>query len=176
MTVNTFKQGVFHFFRAFFPLQLLFGHMKYSLLSLLFWLLLFGIVSDTFGSGYGIPYLFYSPEWQGETNGLSFLLIGFALGGFTMAFHTYSYMKLGKRYPFIATISNPFIKFCINNSLIPVFFIMYYCYKFVQFQVLEEFADAWTCFVYVISFLSGFVLFLLLSFFYFFPRSKTIFF
>ncbi|MGV3632418.1 MAG: patatin-like phospholipase family protein [Bacteroidota bacterium] len=175
MTANTFRQGIFHFFRAFFPLQLLIGHLKYNLLALIFWILLFSIVSDSLGSAYGLSYLFYSPECQGETNEISFLLIGFAIGGFTMAFHTYSYMKLGKRYPFIATISNPFIKFCLNNSLIPVVFIIYYCYKFVYFQSVEEYASAWTCFLYVLSFLFGFVLFLLLSFFYFFPRSKNVF-
>ena len=135
MTANTFRQGIFHFFRAFFPLQLLIGHLKYNLLALIFWILLFSIVSDSLGSAYGLSYLFYSPECQGETNEISFLLIGFAIGGFTMAFHTYSYMKLGKRYPFIATISNPFIKFCLNNSLIPVVFIIYYCYHALRIGV-----------------------------------------
>lgn len=156
-------------------MQLLFGHLKYNLLALLFWFLLFAIVSDTFGPSYGISYLFYSPEYRGETNELSFLLIGFAFGGFTMAFHTYSYMKVGKRYPFIATVSNPFIKFCLNNSILPIIFIVYYCFKFVHFQVEEEYAGFWTCVNYVFFFMLGYILFLVLSFFYFFPRNKNIF-
>lgn len=172
---RNFKQWFLHFTRAFFPLQLLFGHLKYNLLALFFWLLLFAIASDSLGSAFGIPFLFYSPEYQGETSLLSFALIGFSIGGFTMAFHTYSYMKLGKRYPFIATVSNPFIKFCLNNSLIPLVFVIYFCFKFIQFQLVEEFASKWECFLYLISFLVGFSLFLLLSFLYFFPRNKSLF-
>lgn len=175
MTQKSLKDSVFHFLRAFFPLQLLFGHIKYNLFALFFWALLFSIASDSFGSAFGIPFLFYSPEYQGETSWISFALMGFSFGGFTIAFHTYSYMKLGKRYPFIATISNPFIKFCINNSTLPIIFVIYYCFRFTKFQITEEFASTKTCILYIFSFLSGFSFFILVSFLYFFPRNKNIF-
>lgn len=168
------KRGFIHFVRTFFPLQLIFGHLKYNLLSLFSWVLLFAIASDSFGSAFGIPFLFYSPEYQGEISGISFALIGFALGGFTMAFHTNSYMKLGKRYPFIATVTNPFIKFCFNNSIIPFLFLIYFSYKFIQFQITEEFASVSLCIWYLFTFLVGYSLFLLISYLYFFPRHKNI--
>lgn len=172
---SNLKHSFLHFFRAFFPLQLLFGHIKYNLLSVFFWFILFSIASDSIGSAFGIPFLFYSPEYRGETGFISIALMGFAIGGFTMAFHTYSYMKLGKRYPFIATISNPFIKFCFNNSIIPLTFIIYFIYKLIEFQKVEEFASNYECLKFVFAFLFGFALFLLISFFYFFPRNKKIF-
>lgn len=175
MILQKHKRSIFHFVRSFFPIQLLFGHVKYNFLVLFFWAILFGIVTDNFGSKYGIPFLFYSPEYQGEVSGVSFFLMGFALGGFTMAFHTYSYIKLGKRYPFIATVSKPFIKFCLNNSIIPLVFLLYYCLRFAKFQRQEELATNWELFWYLCTFLVGFALFLTFSFIYFFPKNKVLF-
>lgn len=163
------------FLRAFFPLQLLFGHLKYNLFSLFFWFILFSIASDTLGSAYGIPYLFYSPEYQGQTGFMSFFLIGFSFGGFTMSFHTYSYIKLGKKYPFMLTISKPFIKFCLNNSILPTLFLLYFLFKIAVFHRLEEFASWSEIILYCLSLMTGFGLFILISFLYFFPRNKTIF-
>jgi hypothetical protein len=168
------RTKVLTFFRAFFPIQLLFGHVKYNLFSLFFWFLLFKIVTDSFGSGFGIPFLFYSPEYQGETSTLSFMLIGFALGGFTIAFHTYSYMKLGKKYPFIATVQKPFITFCLNNSIIPFLFVIFFAVKFSSFQYKEEFASVLTLVRYNVAYLFGFLIFILLSFLYFFPLNRRI--
>lgn len=175
MSNNLQRNKIFTFFRAFFPLQLLFGHIKYNLFSLFFWFILFKIASDSIGYSFGIPFLFYSPEYQGETNVIAFALIGFAVGGFTIAFHTYSYMKLGKKYPFIATVSKPFLTFCLNNSLIPAVFILYFIYKFSVFQLNEEFASSSELIKYQFSFLVGFFLFIFLSFIYFFPSNKNIF-
>jgi hypothetical protein len=175
MTSNSVKNKIFTFFRAFFPLQLLFGHIKYNLFSLFFWFVLFKIASDSIGYSFGIPFLFYSPEYRGETTGISFMLIGFAVGGFTIAFHTYSYMKLGKKYPFIATVNKPFLTFCLNNSIIPLVFITYFMYKFSVFQKTEEFATTIDLLTFQASFLFGFLIFILISFIYFFPSNKNIF-
>ncbi|MES2587668.1 MAG: hypothetical protein V4622_01735, partial [Bacteroidota bacterium] len=174
MVVEKSRTKSLKFLRAFFPIQLLFGHVKYNLFSLIFWFLLFEITSDKFGYAFGIPFLFYSPEYQGETSAISFLLLGFAIGGFTIAFHTFSYIKLGKKYPFIISVSKPFITFCLNNSLIPLVFVIYFMVKFTLFQVREEFATVWDLIVYNFSFLFGFAFFLLISFFYFFPNNKKI--
>jgi hypothetical protein len=175
MAIHSSRNKILSFFRAFFPLQLLFGHIKYNLFSLFFWYILFKIASDSIGYSFGIPFLFYSPEYQGETNSISFLLIGFAVGGFTIAFHTYSYMKLGKKYPFIATVQKPFLTFCLNNSIIPFIFLIYFMYKFSVFQKNEEFATNTEIIQYQFSFLLGFLFFILLSFVYFFPTNKSLF-
>lgn len=159
--------------RVFFPIELLFGMVKYNLISLVYWFILFSIISDGFGSTFGVPYLFFSPEYLGEISPLSFILIGFGIGGFIVGFHTYSYMKLGFRYPFLALAHRPFVRFSINNSLIPIAFIIYYCIKMSQFQLMEEFASASDIFFYNLSFLFGIILFITLSLLYFFPLSKN---
>ncbi|TNE55675.1 MAG: hypothetical protein EP338_02575 [Bacteroidetes bacterium] len=169
------KFNIFRFIRAFFPLQLIFGHFKYNLFSLFFWLILFGIAGDSLGAAFGLPYLFYSPEYQGEMGLTSFFLIGFSLGGFTMSFHTYSYIRLSKRYPFILTVSRPFIKFCLNNSVIPLFFLGFFLYKLINFHLNEEFASSGRIASYIAMLLVGYALFISFAFFYFFPRNKHIF-
>jgi hypothetical protein len=159
--------------RVFFPIELLFGMVKYNLISLVYWLLLFSIVSDGFGRAFGVPFLFFSPEYLGEISAISFILIGFGIGGFIVGFHTYSYMKLGFRYPFLALAHRPFVRFSINNSLIPIAFIVYYCVKMSQFQLREEFASTTDIMIYNLSFLCGIILFITLSLLYFFPLSKN---
>ena len=172
METNSRGKRIIHFLRAFYPLQLLFGHLKYNLLALSYWMVLFLIISDRLGSKFGLPYLFYSPEYRGAVSWISFLLMGFSIGGFAMAFNMYSYMKMGTKYPFLATLSRPFIKFCWNNALIPIVFSIYYIISFSRFQAEEEFATTGLIIEYILSYLLGFIFFVLVSVLYFFPTNK----
>src|SRR5690606_7428507 len=172
MRINDQDWSFIDVIRAFFPFRLFIAHLKLNLFSLVFWLILFLIVGDKFGSSFGITFLFLSPEYLGEVSGLSFSLLGFALGGFIIGFNTYSYIKIGAHYPFLTTISKPFYKFCINNSFIPLAFIVFYMYRMIQFQRVEEFAETSTLFYYSFAFLAGMGLFFIFSFFYFFPISR----
>lgn len=168
------KVGIFfHNIRLFYPIELLFGLLKYNLISLLYWIILFSIVSDGFGSTYGVPFLFFSPEYLGAISPISFIFVGFGIGGFIVGFHTYSYIKLGFRYPFLALAHRPFVRFSINNSLIPILFIIYYCFQMSHFQTNEEFASPSDILLYNLSFIFGVCLFITISLFYFFPLSKN---
>ena len=174
MQLRKYIQNILFFIRSFFPIQLIFGHLKYNLFALSFWIFLFLVVSDKIGFAYGIPFLFYSPEYHGEIGSVSFALIGFALGGFTVAFNTYSYMKMGSKYPFLATLSRPFIRFSFNNALIPVIFNIYFIMRFISFQRAEEFSDNTEIYQYIFSYLGGYFLFITVSLFYFFPINKDV--
>lgn len=169
MTINEQTWGFFDFLRAFFPLRLLVTHLKYNLFSLVFWALLFLIISDSLGYYFGIPLLFLSPEYLGSVSPWSFYVLGFALGGFTMGFNTYSYIKLGPNFPFLTSLSNPFFKFCINNSLIPLAFLITFIINASHFQYTEEFASISQIIGYNVALILGVCTFLVLSIFYFFP-------
>jgi len=169
MKIKNQDWSILQVIRGFFPFRLIISHLKHNLFSLFFWLILFLIVSDSLGSAFGLNYLFLSPEYLGEVSGISFLLTGFALGGFIMGFNTFSYLKLGAYYPFLTTISKPFIKFCVNNAIIPVVFIVFYLIRMNSFQMYEEYNGFGTVLVYSCSFLAGIGLFLLFSIFYLFP-------
>lgn len=165
----------FRFIRVFFPFVLLVHHLKHNLLGLFYWVLFFLLISDKIGVGFGLSYLFLSPEYEGNTSFFSFLLIGFSFGGLTMAFHSYSYMRLASRFPFLAMVNKPFVRFCINNSIIPVIFIVYFLIRIIRFQRMEEF-ESWTnVFFFGSGILIGFFLFVGISLLYFFPINKNLF-
>lgn len=122
----------------FFPLRLLVLHLKKNYVLLFFWVALGAFATGTIGMGYGVPYLFWDPEYMGRVDFWSFLILGFALGGFLMAFHISSYIQNAFRFPFLATVSKPFFKYSLNNSMIPAIFLGLYIYKIVQFQYQNE--------------------------------------
>jgi hypothetical protein len=111
-----------------FPLQLLILHIKKHLFVLLFWIILFTSVLQLFGASYGIPLLFLDPEYLGNVNYLSFLIVGFTMGGFFMAWNMSFYVLNSYRFEFLASLVNPFVQFCLNNSLLPLAFYHYVYY------------------------------------------------
>lgn len=172
--MNRFK-NIAQSIGMFFPFHLLFSHFKFNIIVIFYWLFLFAIINGYFGFNFGLQYLFLSPEYLGETGFLSFFILGFSVGGFIMAFHTYSYIRLGPKYPFIATIARPFFKFCINNSLLPLLFSANLLINILIFQRAQELVSISTLFVIGLSFAIGVVFFFTLSFLYFFPTNKDLF-
>lgn len=155
----------------FFPFQLLLVYVKKNHVLLFFWFLAFGYVSGIIGKPYGIPYLFVDPEYLGEVSFWSHLIIGFACGGFIMAFNISSYIINGFRFPFIATLSRPFFKFCLNNCILPLLFIGVYLYKLITFQVASELETPFQVALNVLGFVTGNASFILFAFGYFFQTN-----
>ncbi len=170
ITSNTFQ-----FVRVFFPFVLFVHHLKHNLLGFFYWVFFFLLISDRVGVGFGLSYLFLSPEYQGNTSFFSFLLLGFSFGGLTMAFHSYSYMRLASRFPFLAMVNKPFVRFCINNSVIPTAFVVFFIIRIVRFQRMEEFESWLNIFFFVSGLLVGFFLFVGVALLYFFPINKNLF-
>ncbi|MEZ4922900.1 MAG: hypothetical protein R2780_07010 [Crocinitomicaceae bacterium] len=123
---------------------------------------------------FGVPYLFLSPEYMGEVSWLSFMILGFSVGGYFMAFHLYSYIILGPAFPFIATLARPFYKFCINNSVIPVIFYLVLCINIAEVQMNEELMSIWQVLILLLSMTAGIIFFIMLSVFYFFRTNWDI--
>lgn len=170
-TTLTYRDRIRRFI-YFFPFRLLVLHFKKNHLLLLCWLILFGYVAQAISVNYGIPYLVLAPEYYGEVNFVSFLITGIALGGFITAFNLYSYALHAFRFPFIATVSRPFAKFCINNGIIPLAFLIAYIYSSVDIQVNHELIDLPSAILNIIGFLVGVFSFILLSYLYF-TRTNT---
>ena len=159
----------------FFPVQLLFLHIKRNHILLLFWLVLFLYVSGNLGVGFGIDTLFLAPIYMGEIGAWSFLIMGFSLGGFIMAFHIYSYILFSRDFTFLATLSRPFLKFCLNNMLIPSLFILTYLVQIFLFLTEEELMNSGIVFIYIICVLVGLFVFYILSILYFIQFNKNVF-
>jgi hypothetical protein len=152
-----------------------FVQLKKNQLLLLFWIVLFGMITKSVAVRYGAPYLFLNPEYLNQTNVLSYFVVGFACGGFIMAFNISSYIMNGFRFPFLATVSNPFLKFCLNNCIVPILFMVVYCLEIYKFQYQDQFTSHLKIWLDILGFIGGNVLFIFLSLSYFFKFNKDIF-
>ena len=159
----------------FFPLQLLLVNLKRNHLLLLLWIILFGFVSKSLALKYGIPYLFLAPEYLDVVSFWSYFIMGFSIGGFVMVYNISSYIINSKRFPFIATLKRPFVKFCINNSLLPLIFILYYIYQVIDYHLVYENSSTLTITKYVTAIIVGYTIIVTISLSYFLSTNKNIF-
>ncbi len=158
-----------------FPVQLLINNVKRNHVLLLCWIILFAMVTGSFGTYLGIPYLFLDPEYLNRVNFTSFFIMGTCTAGFTMAFHITCYINDGHRFTWLGTLSKPFTKFCINNSLIPLIFFGLYIYQITGFQISSEYTAKWSVFFSLAGLLSGYALMTFFFFIYFWFTNKDIF-
>src|SRR5882672_12722944 len=124
-----------------FPVQLLLNNFKRNQILLLCWIILFAMITGNFGKYLGIPYLFLDPEYLNKVNFSSFFIIGVMVSGFTAAFNITCYIADGHRFSFIGSLSNPFNKFSLNNSVLPVLFLITYLYQLITFQISNEYTS-----------------------------------
>lgn len=157
-----------------FPLQLVVVLFKKNHVLLIYWAILFGWVTNSMSRTFGIPYLFLDPEYLGTVSFLSFLIMGMATGAFIMVYNISSYIINGYRFPFIATLSRPFMKYSLNNFIIPLIFLMVYSWQIVSFQLENEFQSVWHVLGELLSFLSGVGVVVVLTLTYFFQTNKDI--
>lgn len=159
----------------FFPFQLLLVQLKKNQVLLLFWIILFGFISQNIAPRYGVPYLFLGPEYLGKIGFLSYFITGFSCGGFIIAYNISSFIINAFRFPFLATCSNTFFKFSLNNFIIPFCFVVYYSFEIFYFQYKQQWlsvAEIWIC---ILGLWAGIVSFCIFSFTYFFSFDKDIF-
>ncbi|MGI8892505.1 MAG: patatin-like phospholipase family protein, partial [Bacteroidia bacterium] len=165
----------FERFYYFFPLQLFLLQLKRNYLLLFCWLLLFLFITQNFATKYGAHYLFLYPEYLGNVDFLSHLIIGFACGGFIMAFNISTYIINGYKFPFLATLSKPFLKYCINNFLIPGTFVLSYLFLLIKFQLFNEIEPISQVIMNISGFITGNLIFIYITLLYFRYTNKDIF-
>ncbi len=139
----------------FFPVQLFVNNLKKNQVLLIFWFLLFSIILNAFGNYLGMPYLFLDPEYSHAVSFKSLLIMGVAFGIFTISFFITSYILDSHKFSFLGTIRFPFVKFCINNSMLPSIFIVVYLYQYVHFQRDYGLKDSGDIYIECLSFLLG---------------------
>lgn len=158
-----------------FPVQLLFTNIKRNHILIICWIILFAMVTGGFGKYLGIPYLFLDPEYLNEVSFTSFFIIGVTLAGFTTAFHITCYITDGHRFSFIGALPRPFTKFTINNSIIPVAFMVLLIFQIISFQVNNQYSTPTILVKHLGGLLSGFLIMTFAFFVYFWLTNKDIF-
>lgn len=157
-----------------FPIQLLLLHFRKSQILLFFWLILFLTVTGNFMKLFGADALFLAPEYLGRVNSAASFIVGIAAGVYTMSWNITTFIIHSTRCRFLATTSNPFLKYCLNNAIIPVaFLIVYFIYAF-RFDVYNELLTVRSFLLLAGGFTAGFTLLLLISFAYFFTADRRI--
>jgi hypothetical protein len=157
-----------------FAFQLCLLHCKKYQILLAFWLLLFSILNADLLRMFGAYALFFTPEYLGQVNFLATFFLGTAMGVFIMTWHITTFILHSKRFKFLATTSNPFLKYCINNSVLPVAFLVFFIIRLVKVNHYRELASTSQIIWLLAGFLIGFTLLLIISFAYFFKAARTI--
>lgn len=173
-TEHIIQKAWFKKFFYFFPVQLIFVHLKNNPILISVWFLIVAVTSRLILEKYGIPYLFLTPEYLGSVSFISYLIIGISFGGFITAFNISSYIMNGHRFPFIATLSRPFIKYSINNSFWSLTLILIFLYQSFKFLVFEEGYSTFDAIIYQLGFLTGVTVMIGVNLIYFFGTNKDI--
>lgn len=174
MKESWFSKKAFYRLIYSFPIQLVVVLFKKNQILLLYWLVLFGWVTNSMSKTFGIPFLFLDPEYMGKVGVLSFFMMGITTGTFIMVYNISSYIINGFRFPFLATLSRPFLKYTINNFILPVLFLLVYCTNLVNFQLDNEYQSGWNVVLELTGFLSGVLLIVVITLTYFFQTNKDI--
>jgi len=141
---------------------------------MVFWFVLFGFVFNGIGSKYGISNLFLYPEYNNVNGLLAFGILGFSVGGFIVSYNLYTYIIHGHRFPFIATIEKPLLKFSINNFILPLLFVLSYLWRSFSYQTSDQLVSSGDAISSLGFFILGMFFMMAFSFLYFHLTNKNV--
>jgi hypothetical protein len=157
-----------------FPIQLLFLHVRKYQVLLVFWFILFATVNGSFMKTFGADSLFLAPEYLGNVNSFSAAIVGASIGMFIMSWNIATFILFCKYFRFLAAATNPFLKYCINNSIIPLVFLVFYVFKAYRFDHFKELISTTEILFLFGGFACGLIFILAASFIYFFRADISI--
>jgi len=157
-----------------FPVQLLLLHFRKAQSLLILWFILFLTVSGHFMKLFGANAMFLAPEYLGSVNAAGAAITGVATGVFIMSWNITTFILHSTRFRFLATTTRPFLKYCLNNAIIPVAFLIVYFIQAFLFDRKMELIPTLEFISIAAGFVGGFLLIILLSFAYFFTADIRI--
>lgn len=164
-------------FRGFiysFPIQLILLHLRKYQVLLIFWFILFSVVNGSFMKTFGADSLFLGPEYLGNVNAFSMAIVGASIGMFIMSWNIATFILFSRYFRFLSATTNPFLKYCINNSVIPILFLAFYFFKAYRFDQYKELISPTEILFLFGGFLSGLIFILSVSMIYFFRADRSI--
>lgn len=165
---------IFKNFYYSFPIQLLLLHFRKAQSLLVFWFILFLTVTGNFMKLFGANALFLAPEYLGNVNAAGSAITGVATGVFIMSWNITTFILHSARFRFLATTTRPFFKYCLNNSVIPICFLIVYFITALQYDRKMELIPLLEFVSVVAGFIGGLLLVILVSFAYFFSADLRI--
>lgn len=156
------------------PVQLFLLHFRRYQVLLVFWYILTATVAGDFMFTFGANSLFLAPEYYGDVTALSTAIVGFAIGIFVMSWNITTFILNGRSVLFLATTAQPFLKYCINNAILPLLFLFFYLFRAVDYNHHQQLLNNMQIALLICGFVLGFILSIALSFIYFFGADRTI--
>lgn len=135
---------------------------------------MFSTMNGSFMKTFGADSLFLAPEYLGNVNPISSAIVGAAIGMFIMSWNISSFILFTRHFRFLAATGNPFLKYCINNSIIPGLFLVFYFFKAYQFAHYKELISTTEVLFLFGGFASGLIFILAASLIYFFRADRSI--
>ncbi|MBK6947222.1 MAG: hypothetical protein IPH16_03280 [Haliscomenobacter sp.] len=157
-----------------FPTRLLIIHFRSNLLLLGMWVGLVMLISGGIAKKLGIRFLFLEPEYLSSGNFWAFFLMGLALGCFYFTWNLTVYLLTAHHFPFLASLKNPFTKYCLNNFLLPLGFLIFYLVSLIHFQAYFVGESTGQLGLDILGFLGGAFSILLLYILYFHFTNRDI--
>lgn len=157
-----------------FPIQLLLLHFRKYQVLLIFWAILFSTINGGFAKTFGGDALFLAPEYMGKVNFYSTTVTGIATAIFTMSWNITTFILHSGRFKFLATTSQPFSRYCLNNAIIPGIFLVMLLWRGWQYQRWQELNSVPQILLLAEGFICGYLIIIFFSFFYFFNADKNI--
>ena len=135
---------------------------------------MFSTVNGSLMKTFGADSLFLAPEYLGNVNSFSSAIVGMALGMFIMSWNITTFILFSKHFRFLAATTNPFLKYCINNAIIPGVFLLFYIFKAYRFTHTRELVPTTEILFLFGGFATGLILILAVSLIYFFRADRYI--
>jgi hypothetical protein len=123
---------------------------------------------------FGANALFLAPEYLGNVNAGGAAITGMATAVFIMSWNITTFILHSMRFRFLATTTKPFLKYCVNNAIIPVCFLIVYFFEAIHFDRKMELIPLASFIGIALGFFGGFLLIISVSFAYFFTADKRI--
>ncbi|MBX3254775.1 MAG: hypothetical protein KF862_11595 [Chitinophagaceae bacterium] len=172
MATATIKEYLTGFYRSL-PVQLFILHLRRYQVLLIFWYILASAINGDFMSTFGADALFLAPEYLGNVNGISMAIVGATTGVFIMSWNVTTFILHSNQVKFLATTSKPFLKYCINNAIIPLLFLLFYLSKTIYFDLHNELLAVGEIIILIAGFLLGLIITIVIAFLYFFRTEKS---
>lgn len=157
-----------------FPVQLFILHFRKYQVLLIFWGVMVSTINSGFMKSFGADALFFVPEYLGNVNALAAAIVGVAMGVYMISWNITTFILHSRRFKFLATASKPFLKYCINNSILPLLFLIFYLVRLFEFDREKELMTIGEVLLIIAGFLGGFILLTAFSFAYFFSADRRI--
>lgn len=123
---------------------------------------------------FGADSLFLAPEYLGDVNSFSAAIVGISVGMFIMSWNIATFILFSRYFRFLSATTNPFLKYCINNTIIPALFIIFYFIQAFKYAHLKELMGTSEILLLFSGFIAGLIFILAASFIYFFRADRSI--